>query len=180
MENLRSIAVQTVQQVEEMRLIYNENLDYLATKPLPYREYEDQQNWWNTNKESLKAFLYEPIDRLGVTIGFLVLRQRSGFQTPIIALKREEWGSGYGMQLVYDYIDKADGPLAGSQLKSNKAICHINKKVGWKVLEERETAEGVIELVYHPGKAPDRKVQDVVSDAICSYLEIQPRDLNHL
>jgi len=160
-----------------MREIYNENLDYLATKPLPYREYEDQQKWWDTNKHCLKAFLYEPINRPEVTVGFLVLRNRDGFQTPIIALRQEEWGSGYGMQLVYDYINKADGPMAGSQLQSNKAICHINKKVGWQVIEERLEGGDVVELLFHPGKNPDNKVGVDVSNAICSYLEIKSRDL---
>ena len=162
-----------------MRHIYNENLDSLATKPLPYRNYDDQQQWWETNKHSLKGFLYETIDQPGEVVGFLVLRDRGGFYTPTIALRQEDWGKGYGKEIVYDYIQKANGPMAGTQLKSNAAICHLNQKAGWQILGEREADNGLIELLFHPGAHPQGKTSPLIFEAVLDYLELsQPALLN--
>jgi hypothetical protein len=118
---------------------------------LPYRTYEAQQQWWNENKAHLKAYLYEPVDRPGKFVAFLVLRDRGGFFTPTIAIQKEEWGNKYGQEIIHDYIAKANAPLAGSQLQSNGAICHINKKVGWQIWGQEEQPAGTVDLLYHPG-----------------------------
>lgn len=106
MNKLRCHSVKEPWQIELMRCIYNDNLDMLSTHPLPYKTYEEQQNWWQENKECLRAFLYEPIAKPGKFVAFLVLRIREGFCTPIIAIQKEEWGSGYGQEIVHDYIKK--------------------------------------------------------------------------
>ncbi len=151
MRKLKSIPVINPEDVEIMRHIYNDNLDMLATRPIPYRTFEEQQKWWNENKYKLKAYLYEPLDQPKKFVAFLVLTDRGSFDTPIIAIKKEEWGCGYGQEIVNDYINKANRPLAGSQLQSNKAICHINKKLGWQIVGQRELTNGMIDLLYHPG-----------------------------
>lgn len=170
MNKLKSYPITEPFQVELMRHIYNDNLDMLSTKPLPYRTYEEQQAWWNENKHELKAFLYEPIAKPGKFVAFLVLRVRQGFCTPIIALQKEEWGSGYGKEIVNDYIVKADGPLAGTQLQSNKAICHINQKVGWQILGQADSPAGTIDLLYHPGVNPDKLTTPEVMKYVHIYL----------
>jgi RimJ/RimL family protein N-acetyltransferase len=177
MNKLNSIAISDPSQVEVMRHIYNENLESLSTKTLPYRTYEAQQQWWDENKRNLRAFLYEPVERHGTMVGFLVLRDRGGFYTPTIALRKEEWGNGYGKEIVYDYIQKANGPMAGSQLKSNAAICHLNKKAGWQVLGERAEESGMIELLVHPGTDPQKEITPSVFAAILDYLDMKPTDI---
>lgn len=169
MKKLRSIAISNAEQVDVMRKIYNENLDMLSTRPLPYRDYEEQQKWWEENKHMLKAFLYEPIDRPEYYIAFLVLTDRGLFDTPIIAIKKDEWGSGYGQEIVMDYILKANRPLAGSQLQSNGAICHINKKVGWQIVGHKEQPAGMVDLLYHPGVNQNIKNPQEIYQAILKH-----------
>ena len=173
MTKLKAIPIVDSSQVEVMRHIYNENLDSLSTKQLPYRNYEDQQQWWETNKHVLTGFLYEAIDRPDVCVGFLVLRDRGEFCTPTIALRQQDWGKGYGKEIVYDYIEKANGPMAGSQLKSNAAICHLNQKTGWQILGEREEEKGTVELLFHPGINPDRKISSAGFATVLDYLNIK-------
>lgn len=148
-------------QVEIMRTIYNDNLDMLATTVIPYRTYEDQQNWWKDNNKIMKAYLYEKAEQPGTYIAFLVLTDRGGFWTPIIAIKKEEWGKGLGKEIIVDYIEKANGPLAGSQLQSNSAICHLNYKNGWQIVGKVNQPSGAIDLLYHPGinhNIPDKEL----------------------
>ncbi len=165
-------------QVEVMRCIYNENLDMLSTHPLPHRTYQEQQDWWNQNRQQLKAYLYEPIMKPGKFVAFLLLRLREGFCTPVIAIQKEEWGSGYGQEIVHDYIAKAAGPIAGTQLQSNKAICHINKKVGWQIIGESGEGCHKIDLLFHPGINPQNKCKKEVFMNILNYLEINPADFD--
>ncbi len=179
MNKLKSHLVSEPWQVELMRHIYNDNLDMLSTKPLPYRSYDEQQKWWEESKHFLNAYLYEPIEKPGKFVAFLVLRQRNGFMTPTIAIQKEDWGSGYGQEIVLDYINKANCPLAGTQLQSNKAICHINKKVGWQVIGEQEQAPiGKIDLLFHPGINPKYDFDEEIISNILSYLEINASDFN--
>ena len=172
MNKLNSVRILDSWQVEVMRQIYNENLDSLATKPLPYRTCAAQQQWWDENKHSLRAFLYEPTDRPSTFVGFLLLRDRGGFCTPIIALRKEEWGKGYGKELINDYLQKSDGPMAGSQLVSNAMICHLNKKAGWRVLGEREEQNGMVQLLFHPGLNQTGSISPSVLASILKYLEL--------
>ncbi len=169
MEKLKSMIINHSSQVEIMRNIYNENIDSLATRPLPYREYDEQQSWWEANKVSLSGYLYEAIEQPGEIIGFLILRDRGGFYTPTFSLSKCEWGKGYGREIVYDYIKKANGPLAGSQLKSNAAICHLNKQAGWKVLATKNEGSELVELLIHPGLASGVEIDSLVYKSILGY-----------
>lgn len=174
MNKLRCHSVKEPWQIELMRCIYNDNLDMLSTHSLPYRTYEEQQNWWQKNKKYLRAFLYEPIAKPGKFVAFLVLRVREGFCTPTIAIQKEEWGSGYGQEIIHDYIKKADGPIAGTQLQCNGAICHINQKVGWRILGESGEGDKKIDLLFHPGVNPANQCTEEVLVNILRYLEIDP------
>jgi len=173
MKQLKSILITEPIQVEVMRNIYNDNLDTLATRPIPYRSYEEQQEWWNSNKHNLKAYLYELIDKPGKYVAFLVLTDRGLFDTPIIAIKKEDWGSGYGQEIVNDYIEKANRPLAGSQLQSNGAICHINKKVGWQIVGTCNQPNGMVDLLYHQGINPKIENREEILKAILLYHELK-------
>lgn len=170
MNKLRSIAISEPWQVEIMRHIYNDNLDMLATRPLEHNDYHAQQAWWKTNKDHLRGFLYEPIDRPGKFVAFLVLTDRGEFDTPIVAIQKEEWGRGYGQEIINDYIQKANRPLAGSQLQSNGAICHINSKVGWQIVGTRTLDNGQrIDLLYHPGINPAIENPEEIRNVILKY-----------
>lgn len=174
MNKLKCVPIHEAWQVELMRCIYNENLDMLSTHSLPYRTYEEQQRWWVENICQIKAYLYEPFAKPGKFVAFLVLRIRKGFCTPTIAIQKEEWGSGYGQEIVHDYIKRADGPIAGTQLQCNKAICHINEKVGWQILGESGEADKKIDMLFHPGINPTKRCTDEVLVSILQYLEIDP------
>ena len=154
MKQLKYEIISTPSQVESMRLIYNDNLDMLSTKPIPRREYQGQQDWWHENKHALKAFLYERLDQPGKFMAFLVIRDRGGFFTPILAIDKSAWGKGFGREIIHDYLELAGGPLAGSQLKSNRAICYLNSQFGWQVIGSKQEEAGEVELLYHPGINP--------------------------
>lgn len=99
MKKLNPVPIVETTQVEIMRIIYNENLDSLATKPLPYRTYDEQQKWWQESNHDLRAFLYEVVNEPSTYVGFMVLRNRGGFETPTIALRRENWERDTGRKL---------------------------------------------------------------------------------
>lgn len=167
---LKSTPIEMPEQVEIMREIFNENLDMLATIPLAIRTYDEQQEWWIENKHCIKAYLYEPLDCLGNHMAFSMLTDRGGFYTPIIAIRKECWGKGYGKEIISDYITKAQGPLAGSQLESNKAICHMNEKVGWQIVGKVKNNDTVIDLLFHPGINLCINNQDAIIIKIKNYL----------
>ena len=171
MEKLISLRITEPWQVEIMRTIYNDNLDMLATMPIPYRTYEDQQNWWKQNNKILKAFLYKKAESPDSFVAFLVLSDRGGFYTPIMAIKKEEWGKGLAKEIIPDYIEKAGGPLAGSQLQSNGAICHLNKINGWQIVDKIDQPTGAIDLLYHPGINPNVPDREVIYLEIIEYLK---------
>lgn len=179
MNKLKSHQVGEPWQIELMRCIYNENLDMLSTHTLPNRSYVEQQEWWKENNSKLQAFLYEPYDKPGKFVAFLLLRDRNGFTTPTIAIQKEEWGSGYGQEIVKDYIRKANGPIAGSQLQRNKAICHINAKYGWQILGESGEGNKKIDLLYHPGINPENKCDISTFKRILEYLDIDPSKFDY-
>ncbi len=170
MKKLKSTPIAEPWQVEIMRHIYNDNLDMLATRPLEPNDYHAQQDWWNANKSHLRGYLYEPLDRPGKFVAFLVLTDRGSFDTPIVAIQKEEWGGGYGQEIIRDYIEKANRPLAGSQLQSNGAICHINRKVGWQIVGTRTLENGeIVDLLYHPGINPHVENPEGIRETILKY-----------
>lgn len=179
MKKLKCHKISEPWQVELMRCIYNDNIDSLSTHPLPFRNYFEQQEWWNNNKDQIEAYLYEPYDKPGKFVAFLSLRKRGGFCTPTIAIQRDEWGGGYGQEIVHDYIDKANGPIAGTQLQSNEAICHINKKVGWQVIGESGSGNLKIDLLFHPGINPENKCDRETFSHILEYLGINPEEFDY-
>lgn len=174
MKLLNCVEISTPQHVERMRQIYNENLVFLATHPIPERTYEEQQEWWNSAKEYSKGYLYEPSNCPGQYVAFMVLRQRDGFKTPILGITKSEWGSGYGKEIIKDYIVKADGPLSGEQLRSNVAICHCNLKLGWQIIGERKEGDDIVELLFHPGINEEKACTESVFSHILEYLDLKP------
>lgn len=151
MKKLRCAIIKDPDQVESMRLIYNDNLDLLATKPLPRREYQEQQDWWFENKLQVQAYLFEIRENPGKPIAFLLLRDRGGFYTHTIAVEKAHWGKGFGTEIIEAYIKLAKRPLAATQLYSNKAIRHLHQRLGWIIVGMRQEQTGLIELLFHHG-----------------------------
>ena len=170
MTNLICTPVSSSFQVERMREIYNSNLDALATHPVPYRSYEEQQQWWEKAKAYSQAYLYSPKNMPDEYVAFMVLRQREGFKTPILAIDKPYWHCGYGKEIIRDYIIKADGPLAGEQLQSNGAICHLNQKMGWQIVGKRQEGSDVSLLLFHPGINSQKVCSSETFINILSYL----------
>jgi hypothetical protein len=155
---LVAIPVTTPEQVDQMRLIYNECRPFLATKPLPERTYEEQQEWWASLPKTtsrVKAFLYESVDKPGETVAFSMLQWKlTGRTTPIFGIYSKARGLGFAREIIQHYLDEAEGPLYGEMLASHEAIVKMNWEVGWQKIEERD---GVIYL-YHPN--PQRSYPD--------------------
>jgi hypothetical protein len=72
--------------------------------------------------------------------------------------------------MIKAYIKLAGKPLAGSQLLSNEAIRHMNRKHGWIVVGYAESPNGALELVYHPGKSKAKPGTDFIKDTVIRYL----------
>jgi len=104
-------------------------------------------------------------------MAFLVLRDRGGFATPIIAIDKVEWGKGFGREMIQEYIALAGNPLAGSQLVSNLSICHLNRQLGWQIIGSRMVPAGQIELLFYPGAHP-QKLDAKTLQGLAEYLEL--------
>src|SRR5438128_10450650 len=139
-------------EVEVMRRIYNLAVPDLATRPLSPRVEHSQQKWWAClDKSRVTAHLYHPVAMPWRFVAFsLVQWKERGIATPMFAIHPDWQHRGYGREIIDHYLEVANGPLAGSALKSNAAIMHLNEKAGWRVVSE---ADGVVQL-YHPGIAP--------------------------
>jgi GNAT superfamily N-acetyltransferase len=136
-------------QVEVMRLIYNESLTDLSTRPLPYRTSEEQVDWWyNQNRNKVRAWLHydEGEDHYYRLLGFSMLTDRGRFSTPVFAIRKEEHGKGYARYFIEHYLDASPGPLGGAQLRANKAIVHLNKVYGWEI----SSSQDGVDYLLHP------------------------------
>lgn len=167
---LKRVRVRTLKHLDSMRIIYNENLEKLATIDLPYRNLKDQVDWWKTNKHQMRAYLFETIDEPGTTIGFVTLTDRGSFTTHTIALSGEYQGKGYGTEMMHEYMHLAGKPLAASQLASNTAIRSLHAKLGWVVVGRAEGPTGEIELIYHPGTSRKHPGTDDIRSTVTAYL----------
>lgn len=146
---MKIVPVEMLSQVEQMRLIYNDNLEALSTRPLPYRTYEEQIKWWERlDRQRVKAWLHYDEEPYRL-IGFSMLTHRDGFSTPMFAIRKDEQGKGYGWSFIRHYLEHAEKPLAGVQLQSNKAICHMNKKLGWEI----SSSQSGIDYLLHTNDA---------------------------
>jgi GNAT superfamily N-acetyltransferase len=148
MQQLIAHPVTEPHQVERMRQIYNDTIDDLATTPLVKLNEYEQQDWWREREVGTRAWLYAPIVTPWRMVAFCLLTQRNGFVTPLFAIDPMWHGRGYGKEIIQHYLTEAKGPLAGSALKKNAAIMHLNQQAGWQVLSETEE---VVNL-YHPGR----------------------------
>lgn len=129
---------------EYVRQLYNTNLKALATKPLEPSSLEEQITWYLEAKP--EVLIGE--DPTGEIVGFIALTPRMfDFHTPIFVIDPDHRGKGYAREFIQAYIQHAATPLAGSQLKSNEVIRRLNNEAGWEIVGERDG----VEYLYHPG-----------------------------
>jgi len=137
--------IESFEDFEYVRNLYNASLADLATKPLEPSTLEDQITWY---------FRAQPEVMIGMNheyrpVGFFALTPRvyGDFHTPIFVIHPDHRGKGYARHFIQGYISHASTPLAGSQLKSNKVICRLNEEIGWQIVAERDG----VQYLYHPG-----------------------------
>lgn len=147
--DLLALDVSGPEDLEEMRLIFNASLDDMATKPLHPVTERGQLTWWMNPTRKRAWIVYEVGS--DEAVGFIVLTERYGFETPMFAIAPKYRGKGYARWFIQEYIALARGALAGEQLRSNEIICRLNKEAGWEVLYSSD-ASGV-DYLYHPGKS---------------------------
>ncbi len=138
--------------IEALRVLYIEALAELATHPIPANTPEQQQEWWrNLDLSEETVWLMSLPESPWDIVGFVKLRHREGFYSPMFALAKRVHGQGLGREMIQFYLDAVPKgiPLLGEQLVSNHAICHLNEKAGWQVLAEREG----VQSVYHPNQS---------------------------
>ena len=157
-------------EVEVMRRIFNLTLADLATRPLQPRDEHSQQRWWSAlDKTRTVAHLYSPIAMPWHFVAFSLVQWKDrGIATPMFAIHPDWQHRGYGREIIDHYLEVANGPLAGSALKSNAAIMHLNKRAGWQTVSETET----VAHLYHPGvptqsdrsEARQREIYEAILD----------------
>jgi len=149
-----SFEVSDPKDLEAMRVIFNASLADMATKgEMKPVSPEDQMRWWMEPYPSKRAWMVEELGN-DDPVGFIVLTDRVGFETPMFAIAPTYRGKGYARWFVQEYINLAKGALAGEQLQSNEIICRLNREAGWEIIEtRRENADRVIDYLYHPGSS---------------------------
>jgi RimJ/RimL family protein N-acetyltransferase len=128
---------------------------------------EQQQAWWrNIDHKRVQVHLYSPIEQPWEIVAFSMVTDRGDFCTPMFAVSNTWWGKGYGEEIIRHYLALAEGkPLRGEQLTLNPAIQHLNKKLGWLIVAERD---GTQFLVHPNGR------QQEIYDEIIRYNEEKP------
>lgn len=161
--------VKELWQVEIMRQIYNQCLEGYTKQLEPIGEYE-QQEWWS-GQDGTRAYLYLPVREPWRFIGFSCLRALGDqAMSPIMGIKPDERGKGYGRAVVQHYIEMANMPMIGESLVGNTAINTINSQLGWKVMREED---GVLKL-FHPHKVPDARQQECYDEIVRYHSDLQP------
>lgn len=146
--------ITTEDQVEAMRQIFNECLEFM-TKPMAVVSHWEQRKWWRelpTKVKSFKAFAYATEEEPKKTIAFSLLQwHKDGRITPLFGITKEARGKNIARQIIQHYLREADGPLIGEERSDHKAIIKMNQEAGWVLICE---CAGV-RYLYHPNLKRD-------------------------
>lgn len=137
--------------IERVREIYNEALPLLATKPIPTRTYDEQQDWWQSvDHEKVRLYVY--MNEPGDIVGFALLTDRGNTVTPMVAIAAKHRDRGYGQEIMRHYLDAAKPkPMICQSLVENKAINMLNVLMGWQLAGRK----GDVFTYYHPNGTED-------------------------
>jgi len=142
--------------IEKVRLIYNENLPLLATKPLTPVTKEQQRKWWaGVDHDKVKLYVYMDPDDVwsDIVVGFSLLTDRGSYVTPMMAVTEKYHDRGYGQEIMLHYLQTAHPkPLRAQSLMLNLGICMLNSLMGWKVIGSQD---GVYDLWHENGSGHD-------------------------
>jgi len=144
--NLIPSPVCTADEVEAMRVIFNECLEFM-TKPLSPITHAQQHAWWNhelpKKVKKFKAFVYRDNEEI---VAYSLLQWHfDGRITPIFGIKKSARGMGLSRRIIQHYLSEADGPLYGEELSSHAAIIKLNREAGWELIRE----ENGVRYLYH-------------------------------
>lgn len=137
--------------LEQLRVLYIEALAELSTHPIPANTPEEQQQWWQgLDHTKERVWLMSLREKPWDIIGFVKLRKRDGYYSPMFALAKRVHGQGLGAEMIQFYLSQVPvgTPLRGEQLVTNGAIRHLNKKAGWIVMAG--PGHDGVEHLYHP------------------------------
>lgn len=141
--------ITTTEQVEAMRQIFNECLEFM-TKPVPWMSHWDQFRWWRelpAKVKRFKAFTYATAEDPTKIIAYSLLQwKEDGRLTPLFGIARDARGQNIARQIIRHYLKEADGPLIGEERSDHKAIIKMNREAGWLLICE---CAGV-RYLYHP------------------------------
>lgn len=157
--------------LDRVRVLYNDAIPFLETKPLHPLKRDEQLEWWRgLNHNETRLWVYTLREGTDPTIvGFLKLTDRGSYVTPLFVLDKKYWGRGLGEEIIQHYLQQAKPkPLRGSQLVSNGAICHMNKKAGWMI---DHTTEAGVQHLYHPNGTNVRLTPEETAQAYLDYWE---------
>lgn len=147
---IKPAPVTTPHQIEAMRLILNECLEFM-TKPMAPVTLEQQIDWWKTlplRVLRFKAFTYESDRDFGIVAFSLLQWKKNGTITPLFGITKSARGHGIAREIIQHYLSEADGPLHGEQLVSHAAICKLNAEAGWEIVAQ----VGDVQHLYHPNQ----------------------------
>jgi hypothetical protein len=148
--SIKPTPVTTPHQVEAMRLIFNECLEFM-TKPIAPITKERQAQWWETLPQKVrrfKAFTYEGDRDFGIIAYSLLQWHEDGRITPLFGITKSARGRNIAREIIRHYLAEADGPLHGEELVRHAAIVKLNEEAGWQLRYER----GGVRYLYHPNE----------------------------
>ena len=138
--------VSTSGELEAVRQIFNECLQWM-TKPFSPITPEQQATWWKELQgKRYKMFVYRDSGKI---VAYSLLQwHEDGRITPLFGITRSARGKNIAREIVRHYLSEADGPLWGEELSSHKAIIKLNEEAGWQLLRE----ENGVRYLYHPNE----------------------------
>jgi GNAT superfamily N-acetyltransferase len=156
--SLWPVPVKIADQIEQVRCIFAECIEGMATsEAVKLPSATDQQVWWNSEPRK-RGFLYYTPDFPSVPVAFSVLQDHGAYMTPMFGIRKAWRGYGLGKQIIRHYLQTAGKPLHGKALVSNTIINKLNSQNGWQVIREED---GVRHL-YHPNDRQQEIYDEIV------------------
>jgi GNAT superfamily N-acetyltransferase len=121
---------------------------------------DQQQAWWNANRDHLWAWTYSLPKQPDAIVGFGLLRQDDdGYWLTTVGVLPECTGHGYGKEITHDIVMRAPGRCRATARKDNPAAVKLHVSDDWDIVDGPDER-----LVYFvgkrdPGKLPEEAVE---------------------
>jgi len=138
--------------LDDVRLIYNESLTTLATKPLTALSKKQQYDWWNNLDHSKERLWVYTLAEGSPVVAFMKLTDRGSHFTPIMAIGEKYRKLNVVHEIVAHYLAvTTPKPVIAQVLRTNLAMQFV---MNWAGFEFSGTPEqDVYEFVYHHPEA---------------------------